>query len=77
MRWPGRAERSESESKGRQRGQAMTEYVLVLVALLGVGTLPVIPSSTSDELIPLYALLINMWQIYIDSYHAVIRWPLP
>jgi hypothetical protein len=53
------------------RGQAMSEYVVVLCALMGI-----VLVASSDRL-PFFPILINNFQQYLDSIHMVVTLPLP
>ena len=53
-----------------QQAQAMTEYIIVTGAILGM-------FAVLNGPIPLIPLSINMFQQYIDSMHMVITLPIP
>lgn len=51
----------------RTRGQAMTETVLLTVALLGIG----------GALVHFFPDSLNALQIYMDGYYFVLSLPIP
>jgi len=59
-----------------QRGQAVTEYALVIGALLAVVFVaPVAPIE--GRWLTLFELFITSFDIYINSFHTVITLPIP
>lgn len=60
-----------------QRGQGMVEYVLAVAAVLGIFFVPIVPNPNTGELVPIIFLFIESFDIYINSFHAVIALPVP
>lgn len=60
-----------------RRGQALTEYALLIAAFLGVLATPLVPDPEGDGLASVMELFIRAFDIYIDSFHSVITLPIP
>ncbi len=60
-----------------QRGQAVTEYALFSGIALAVMFLPVFQLEGESERHSLTGLFIQAFDIYINSFHAVITMPIP
>ncbi len=60
----------------RQRGQAMTEYALIAVLALATLFLPVVPDPNGGNT-SIFLLFVQVFDIYINSFHAVISLPVP
>ena len=62
-----------------QRGQAMTEYALLssmLVVALFVPS-PWLRHPDTGQAMSVFMLFIEVFDIYINSFHAVITMPIP
>ena len=81
IRFPGSvwrtARRSRSRSRQRSRGQAMTEYALIAAAAAGALFLPVFPHPDGAGNISIFLAFIEVFDIYINSFHLVISMPVP
>ena len=60
-----------------QRGQGMIEYVVVVMALIGVLSAPIIPNSNGDNFVSILTLFVEVFDIYMNSFHTVISLPIP
>ena len=60
-----------------QRGQGMIEYVVVVMALVGVLSAPIIPNSNGDNFVSILTLFVEVFDIYMNSFHTVISLPIP
>ena len=60
-----------------QRGQGMVEYLVVVTALVGVLLAPIVPGPNSEEFVSLVTLFVEVFDIYINSFHTVISLPVP
>ena len=60
-----------------ERGQALLEYVIVVAALTGVLFAPIIPSPAGAGFVSLLTLFVDVFDIYINSFHTVISLPVP
>ena len=60
-----------------QRGQALTEYAIVVSVLAAALFMPVFPHPDSGERLSVFMLFIELFDIYINSFHAVITMPIP
>ena len=68
-----------------QRGQAMTEYALIVSVWAMLLFLPVIPrpgrpdivSPKSGERVSVFMLFVDAFDVYINSFHTVITLPIP
>ena len=63
--------------KRAQRGQAMTEYALLVSALALALFLPVFPHPDNNERMSVMMIFVEVFDIYIDSFHTVITLPVP
>jgi len=75
-RWLGGARgRIAAADRKRQRGQAVTEYVVVIFVLaFGLFT----PFFSLDgERYSVYMMFFEAFEIYINSFHTVITLPIP
>ena len=61
----------------RARGQALVEYLVSTLVLLGVLFVPVIPSPHRDGFVSLFFLFVNAFDVYLNSFHYVISLPIP
>ena len=61
----------------RARGQAMSEYLLLVLALCGVLFAPWLPNPEGRGLVSLYFLFVRNFDIYLNSFHFVIALPIP
>ena len=62
-----------------QRGQALTEYALivsVVSALLFVPT-PLLPHPVTGENLSVTGAFIAAFDVYLDSFHRVVALPFP
>ena len=60
-----------------QRGQGMLEYVVVVMALLGVMSAPIVPNPNGGNFVSLLTLFVEVFDIYINSFHTVVSLPIP
>ena len=63
----------------RQRGQALTEYIVVVavVFISMFAPTPLLRHPDSGDPISLFGLFIEAFDIYINSFHTVITLPVP
>lgn len=61
----------------KSRGQAMTEYALIAAAATGALFLPVVPRADGGGMTSIFLLFVEVFDIYIDSFHLVISMPVP
>ena len=59
------------KKKQSERGQALTEYSLIVGLALGALFLPLFNGRS------IFLLLIDVFDIYINSFHQVITLPIP
>ena len=55
----------------------MVEYIVVVAALVGVISAPVIPNPHTDGFVSLMTLFVEVFDIYINSLHTVVSLPIP
>lgn len=60
-----------------QRGQASTEYGLLLLMMILVLFVPYLPDPESPGRISVFALFISALDVYIDSIHTGLSLPIP
>ena len=48
-----------------QRGQGMLEYVVVVMALIGVMSAPIVPNPDGESFVSLLTLFVEVFDIYI------------
>jgi len=60
-----------------ERGQALLEYIVVVAALVGVVSAPIVPSPHADGFVSLLTLFVDVFDIYINSFHTVVSLPVP
>jgi len=60
-----------------QRGQALTEYALLVVLALGILFTPVFPDPQGGSRTSFFLLSVKVFDIYINSFHTVITLPVP
>lgn len=60
-----------------QRGQAMTEYALFTSIALAAMFIPIWKLQGENERHSTIGLFIQAFDIYINSFHAVITMPIP
>lgn len=60
----------------RQRGQALTEYALLIALLAAALFVPFFPAPQGG-LVSVFELSIQTFDIYIRSFHAVLMLPIP
>jgi hypothetical protein len=63
--------------KRSSRGQAMTEYALIAAAAAGALFLPVFPHPDGGGNISIFLAFVEVFDIYINSFHLVISMPVP
>lgn len=71
--------RRAQRAKRSERGQALTEYALVMlfwVAALFVPS-PLLRDPDGGQAISVLQLFLRAFDIYIDSFHTVIVLPIP
>jgi hypothetical protein len=59
------------------RGQAMTEYALIAAAAAAALFLPVFPHPDGSGNISIFLAFVEVFDIYINSFHLVISMPVP
>lgn len=60
-----------------QRGQGMLEYVVVVMALIGVMSAPIVPNPNGEDFVSVLTLFVEVFDIYINSFHTVVSLPIP
>ena len=60
-----------------QRGQAMVEYAVITAALAAALFLPVFPRPDGGGSASLLMLFVEVFDIYMNSFHSVIALPIP
>ena len=62
-----------------QRGQAASEYVLLVAAMAAFMFVPnpLLHDPNNGQPISLFVLFIEAFEIYINSFHTVITLPFP
>ena len=60
-----------------QRGQGMIEYLVVVMALVGVMAAPIVPNPNGPNFVSLLTLFVEVFDIYINSFHTVVSLPIP
>ena len=61
----------------RQRGQAMTEYVILVAMLAAMLFVPAWPRPDGGGSVSIFMWFIEAFDIYINSFHTVITMPIP
>ncbi|MBC7794864.1 MAG: hypothetical protein H7Z43_14255 [Clostridia bacterium] len=60
----------------KQRGQALTEYALLCSVLVGALFVPYFPGPDGGR-VSVFELSVRAFDIYIQSFHAVVMLPIP
>jgi hypothetical protein len=60
-----------------ERGQALTEYALLVAMVFVLFFIPVFPHPDTGERMSLFLLFVEVFDIYIDSFHTLIALPVP
>ena len=60
-----------------ERGQGMVEYLVVVMALIGVMAAPIVPNPNGDNFVSVLTLFVDVFDIYMNSFHTVISLPIP
>ena len=60
-----------------QRGQGMLEYVVVVMALIGVMSAPIVPNPNGENFVSLLTLFVEVFDFYMNSFHTVVSLPIP
>jgi ABC-type transporter Mla subunit MlaD len=60
-----------------QRGQSLTEYALLMCFALAVMFTPVFELEGEPGRYSIVGLFVRAFDIYINSFHAVITMPIP
>lgn len=60
----------------RQRGQALTEYALLCSILVAALFVPYFPGPKGGR-VSVFELSVQAFDIYLDSFHAVVMLPIP
>ncbi|MEO1481932.1 MAG: hypothetical protein AAFU77_07480 [Myxococcota bacterium] len=60
-----------------QRGQALTEYALLIVVFAALLFVPVWPHPKGSGSLSTFGLFITAFDIYVDSFQSVISMPVP
>jgi hypothetical protein len=63
--------------KGPERGQAMVEYAVAVVVLALALFMPVLPDPDGQGRLAVLELFVRAFDVYIDSFHAVLMLPIP
>jgi hypothetical protein len=65
--------------RAAERGQSMTEYVLLVGVLMMALFLPnpLLRHPDTGQAMSVFMLLIEVFDIYINSFHAVVTMPIP
>jgi hypothetical protein len=74
-----------ARARRAERGQAMTEYAIIVSIWAMLLFVPVLPrpgrpdlvSPTSGERISVFMLFVEAFDVYINSFHTVITLPIP
>lgn len=61
----------------RERGQAMTEYVLLSAFVGAMLFVPYMPGPNGGANVSIFMLWIQAFDVYINSFHLVICLPVP
>ncbi len=60
-----------------ERGQATTEYGLLLLMMAVVLFVPYLPEPDGAGRVSVFGLFVNTFDIYIDSIHTGLSLPIP
>ncbi len=63
--------------RARQRGQAMTEYAIIVFCLVIALFAPWWPDPEGGGRISTFLLFVRTFDIYVNSFHLVITMPVP
>ncbi|MEL6543805.1 MAG: hypothetical protein AAFQ82_04210 [Myxococcota bacterium] len=66
-----------SASRRHERGQATTEYALILAMMVVVLFVPYLPNPSGPGQVSVFGLFVNAFDIYIDSFHTGLSLPIP
>ncbi len=61
----------------RSRGQALTEYALIAFFAAGALFVPILPSAQGGGNTSVFLLFVEVFDIYINSFHLVVSMPVP
>ena len=70
----------------RQRGQAVTEYVVIVFFWAALLFTPLVPrplvqrdliGPSSESRVSVFMMFIEAFDVYINSFHTVITLPIP
>ena len=65
------------KGSSRERGQAMTEYALIAFWFAWALFWPAWPNPAGGGQVSTFILFIQVFDIYINSFHSVISMPIP